>query len=189
MTFWRSIGNELRRRVLVALKYLPVDAAPGPGDLGFEGTEQEQSRWPGPARATTEKRRLRPNSALARHEAERTIDCAQHAVKFMSAPDDQPGRGNHAVDPLPQSQRRIFFNTVDRNFGRSTKYRKHRSVLQEVDGIVSPLALGDLASVKTEYAPEFAPIEGDLSGRLSSGKRCTARTLAHPLPTLPRPPP
>src|SRR5260370_9413851 len=96
----------------------------------------------------------------------------------MSSPNDQPGRGNHAVDPLPQGRRTIFFNAVDRNFGSSAKYRKHRSILQEIDGIVSPLTLSDLASVKTEYAAEFAPIEGDLGGNLSSGKRCSARTLA-----------
>src|SRR5215470_16702254 len=111
----------------------------------------------------------------------------------MSAPNDEAGRGNHAVDPLPQGQRRIFFDAVDRNLGRAAKYRKHRSILQEIDGIVSPLAFRDLASVKTENAAELAPIEGHLgghlSGHLSSGKRCSARTLASPLPTLPRPPP
>ena len=39
---------------------------------------------------------------LARHEAKRTIDRAQHPVKFMSASNDQPACGNHAVDALPQ---------------------------------------------------------------------------------------
>src|SRR5215470_1127994 len=107
----------------------------------------------------------------------------------MSAPNDEAGRGNHAVDPLPQGQRRIFFDAVDRNLGRAAKYRKHRSILQEIDGIVSPLAFRDLASVKTENAAQLAPIEGHLGGDVSSGKRCSARTLVYPHPTLPRPPP
>src|SRR5215472_13170859 len=121
-------------------------------------------------------------NALARHEPERTIDRPQHPVKLMPTPHDQPCRGNHAVDPLPQGERRIFLNAVYRHLRGPAKYRKHRPVPQEVDGVVSPLAFCDLASIKTDYAAEFAPIEGDLSGGLGGGvggaKRTSTPTLA-----------
>ena len=71
-------------------------------------TETERS-WGYPYTAPLFARGARPvlagvasTSGLARHEAKRTIDRAQHPVKFMSASNDQPACGNHAVDALPQ---------------------------------------------------------------------------------------
>ncbi len=59
---------------------------------------------------------------LTGHEMERAINRSEHPVKLMPAPDDQPGRGNHAVDSLSAGQWGIFFDPVDRDFTRSAKH-------------------------------------------------------------------
>src|ERR1700682_3774131 len=88
-----------------------------------------------------------------------TVVPQQHAIEFMPAAQDQSARRDHAIDPLLAGEPRIFFDAVDWNFGSAPEYRKHRTVAQEIDGIVAPLAVGDHASVQVQDAIEFETIE------------------------------
>src|SRR4051812_22124900 len=79
----------------------------------------------------------------------------------MAAAQDQPGRCYHAVHALLAREPRIFLDAIDRHFRGAAEYRKHRTVLQEVDGIVAPLAIGDHAPVQIQNTIEFKTIERD----------------------------
>src|SRR5712675_1175184 len=87
------------------------------------------------------------------------VDHQQHAIEFVAAAQDQPARRDHAVDPLLAREPRIFFDAIDGYFGGAAEYREHRAVLEKVDGIVPPLAIGDHAPVQIQNTIEFETIE------------------------------
>ena len=93
------------------------------------------------------------------HHRQLAVDHQQHAVEFVAAAQDQPGRRDHAVDALLARQPRIFFDSVDRNFGGAAEHREHRAVSEKIDGVVAPLAVGDHAPVQIQNAIEFETIE------------------------------
>src|SRR3954463_9627064 len=95
----------------------------------------------------------------ALHHRQLAIDDQQHAVELMAAAQDQAAGRDHAVDALLARQPRIFFDAVDRHFGGAAEYRKHRAVLEKIDGVVAPLAVGHHASVQIENAIEFETVE------------------------------
>jgi hypothetical protein len=66
----------------------------------------------------------------------------------------------------------IFFDAIYREFGRPSEYRKYCAISQKIDGVIPPLALGNLASVETEYAAKLAPVESNLSGNALDGDLC-----------------
>src|SRR5207244_1067542 len=100
---------------------------------------------------------------------------AQHAVEFMAAAYDQTGRGDHAIGALTARQARTLFDAVDRDFAGTAKNGKHRAVSEEIDGIIAPLAGGDLAAIEAENAVELTPVERH-SG--CGGERDNTRGLA-----------
>ena len=51
----------------------------------------------------------RPSKSALNH-CEFAVDHQQHTVEFVAAPQDQAGRGNHAVDALLARKPRIFFD-------------------------------------------------------------------------------
>src|SRR3984957_10314366 len=77
----------------------------------------------------------------------------------MAAAQDQPGRRDHAIEALLTREPRIFFDAIDRHFGSAAEYREHRAILQKVDGVVAPLAIGDHAPVQIQNAIKFETIE------------------------------
>src|SRR5499427_2001722 len=79
----------------------------------------------------------------------------------MAAPYDQTCRRDHAIGALSARELRTFLDAVDRNFGGAAEHGEDRAVLEEVDGVVTPFAGGDLAAVKAENAVELAPVESD----------------------------
>src|SRR5216684_978898 len=87
------------------------------------------------------------------------VDYQQHAIEFVAAAQDQPARRDHAVDPLLAREPRIFFDAIDGYFGGAAEYREHRAVLEKVDGVVAPLAIGDHAPVQIQNTIEFETIE------------------------------
>src|ERR1700681_2836961 len=101
------------------------------------------------------------------------VERAQYAVELVAATDDEAGRGDDAVDALAARETGIFLDAVDRHFGGAAEDRKHRAVLQKVDGVITPLAGGDFAAVEAENAVEFATIESH-SGRGGGGDVCAA---------------
>src|SRR5437879_8372725 len=95
----------------------------------------------------------------------------------MAAAQDQSGRRDHAVHALLAREARIFLDAVDRNLGGAAEYRKHRTVFQKVDGVVTPFAIGDHAPIQIEDTVEFETIERDTIRRwdCSGGARhCAA---------------
>lgn len=138
----------------------------------------------GPDVRSLKKRLNMTRSDLLRHEVDRPVDRPKHPVEFVTAPEDEPGCGDDAVGALPLTEPWIFFDAVYGNFGRPSEYRKYGAISQKVDGVVPPLAFGDLASVETEYAAKFAPVERHFSGNAldsalcGGGEPCNARTLS-----------
>src|SRR5215207_10054582 len=112
----------------------------------------------------------------------------------MTAAQDEPGRRDHAVRALLAGKPRIFLDAIERDFGSAAENRKHRAVLQEVDGVIAPFAVGDHAAVEIENAVEFEAVERDTIGRSvrSGGARHCAklawisvlRNRAHGAPLL-----
>src|SRR5262249_39182628 len=84
-----------------------------------------------------------------------------HRVELVAAAHDQTRRRDHAIGALPARELRTFLDAVDRNFGGAAEHGEHRAVLEEVDGVVTPFAGGDLAAVKAENAVELAPVESE----------------------------
>src|SRR5689334_14006527 len=78
----------------------------------------------------------------------------------MSAPDDEPGGGDEAVGALAARQTGVLLDSIDRDFRGPAENRKHGPVLEEINGVVAPLAGGDLAAIKVENAVELASAEG-----------------------------
>ena len=100
--------------------------------------------------------------AYAVTRLKRRIQHAQDAVEFVAAAHDVAGRGDHAIGALAAREFGMFLDPVDRKFGGAPENGKHRAVLQEINRVIAPLAVGDLASIETQDAIEFAPFEGDL---------------------------
>src|SRR5581483_7524273 len=125
------------------------------------------------------RRRLPPKTS-ARHQPQRTVERAEHAVQFVAAAQDVSGRRDHAVGALPALQPRILLDAIERHFGGVAENRKHRAVFEEIDGVIAPLAGGDFAPIETENAIELAPGECHLAG----GDGCAqkfAPTPGHPI--------
>src|ERR1700761_943864 len=80
----------------------------------------------------------------------------------MAAADDVSGGRNHAVSALAAAQFRVFLDAIDRHFRGAAEYREHRTILEEVDGIIAPFAVGDLAAVKPQNTIKLTPAESDL---------------------------
>jgi len=107
----------------------------------------------------------------ARDHAERAIDGSQHTLKLVTAPHDQSGRRDHAVDALTTRQSWILFDSIDRHFRAAAEDGEHRAVLEEVDRVIAPLTGGDLAAIEGEETVELAPIEGH-AARWDGGWGC-----------------
>src|ERR1700684_3700724 len=95
---------------------------------------------------------------------ERTIERAEHAVEFVAAPQDMAGGRNDAIGALPAAETGVFLDAVDRHFRSAAENRKHRAIFEEIDGVITPLAGGDFASVEPQDAVQFASAKGYLSG-------------------------
>src|SRR3954454_2377946 len=105
------------------------------------------------------------------------VDHQQHAVEFLAAAQDQAGRRDHAVHALLARELRIFLDAIERDFGGAAEYRKHRAVLQEIDGVIAPFAVGDHAPVEVQDAIEFQAVEGNSMwhwARSGGARRCAA---------------
>src|SRR5437764_945412 len=103
-------------------------------------------------------------SRLSRHQPQRLVDRAQHAVELVSPLDDEARRRDHAVDALLAREFWIFFDSVERDFGGTAEDRKNRAVSQEIDRVITPFAGCDHAAVQAENAVELAAAESDLAG-------------------------
>src|SRR5436190_22371618 len=125
--------------------------------------------WPSLRDGATRLLRMRARS----DHGELAVDHQQHALEFMAAAQDQAGRRDHAVHALLAREPRILLDPVNRNLGSAAEYRKHRTVLQKVDGVVAPFAVGDHAPIQIEDTVEFETIERDPIWRLrcSGGAR------------------
>src|ERR1700719_3033532 len=87
------------------------------------------------------------------------VDRQQYAIEVMAPAQDQSARRDDTVNPLLARQPRILFDAVEWNFRGAAEDREHRAVAQEIDGIVTPLAVGDHAPVQVQDAIEFEAIE------------------------------
>src|SRR3954465_10736194 len=87
-------------------------------------------------------------TAASLHHRQLAIDHQQHAFEFVAAAQDQPGRGDHAVHALLAREPRILLDAIDRDFGGAAEYREHRTLPEEVDGIVAPFAVGDHPAIQ-----------------------------------------
>src|SRR6201992_2758135 len=96
---------------------------------------------------------------LSSNHRQLAIDDQQHTVEFVAAAQDQPGRRYHAVHALLARQPRIFCDAVDRDCGGPAKHREHRAVFEEIDRIVTPLAIGDHAPVEIQNSTELETVE------------------------------
>ncbi len=104
-------------------------------------------------------------------DAERAVERAEHAVELLAAAQDMAGGRNHAIGALPAAEFWIFLDAVDRHFRGAAENRKHRAVLEEIDGVIAPLAGGDFAAVEPQNAVELAPAEGYLA--CGGGRPCS----------------
>src|SRR6202790_5482971 len=114
-----------------------------------------------PARARRYRAAVKP---LARHHAQRAVERAEHAVEFLTAAHDVPGGRNHAEGPLAAAELWILLDAVDRHFRGAAENRKHRAVFEEIDGVITPFAGGDFASIEPQSAVKFAPAERHFAG-------------------------
>ena len=90
----------------------------------------------------------------------------------MAAAHDQAGRRDHAIGALPAREARALFDAVDRDSAGPAKNGKHRAVFEEIDGVIAPLAGGDLAAIEAQDAVEFAPVECHSAGGGESNDTC-----------------
>src|SRR5882724_4070322 len=121
--------------------------------------------------------RSRIGEWLQLNQRQLAVDHQQHAVEFMAAAQDQAGRRDHAVHALLAREPRVFLDAIERDFGGAAEYRKHRAVLQEIDGVISPFAVGDHAPVEVQDAIEFEAVEGNSMwhwARSGNARRCAA---------------
>src|SRR6185312_14513880 len=88
----------------------------------------------------------------------------QHAAKVGAALENEPGSGDHAVGALPARQPRILLDAVEGNFAGAAEDREHRLLPPEVDGVVAPLAVGDLAPIEIEDGVELGARESNCRG-------------------------
>src|SRR3954469_7495048 len=93
-------------------------------------------------------------------QAHRFVDRPQHAIEFVAAAHDQASGRDDAVGALPPRQLRVLLDPVERDFRSAAEHRKHRAVAQEINGVIAPLAGGDLAAIEAEDAVELLPLEG-----------------------------
>src|SRR4051794_31627596 len=77
----------------------------------------------------------------------------------MAATKDQAACRDHAVDALLARKPRILFDPIKRAFRSAAKHREHCAVLQEIDGIIAPLAIRHHAPIQIQNTIEFESIE------------------------------
>src|SRR5215216_1351320 len=80
-------------------------------------------------------------------QLQRGIEHPQHAVELVATLENQTGDRHDSVGTLAARQLGILLDTVDRHFRGSAEHREHRPILQEVDGVVAPLAGCDLTPI------------------------------------------
>jgi hypothetical protein len=73
------------------------------------------------------------------------------------------GCRNHAIGTLPPSEARVLLDPVDGEFTSKAENGKHRAILEEIEGVITPLAGSDLTAVETENAVKLAPAKGNLA--------------------------
>jgi hypothetical protein len=69
--------------------------------------------------------------------------------------------GNDAVEAKLAAQLWGFFDPVKGGFGGAVKNQEHCLVATMVDGVIAPLARGNLATIKGENSNELTPVEGN----------------------------
>src|SRR5580698_5644440 len=102
---------------------------------------------------------MKTEARLASHHAERAVERAEHPVELGTAANDMAGGGNHAVGALAATQFWIFLDTVDRHFRGAAENRKHRTILEEIDGVIPPFAGSHFAAIEPKNAVELTPAE------------------------------
>ena len=91
-------------------------------------------------------------------------------AEVVAALEDMPGRRNQRIGSLPARELRLLDDAVERGFGSAAEDREDRLLAELVDGVVPPLALGDLAAVDPENLVQLPAVEADdLFRRLSVG--------------------
>src|SRR5262249_4628970 len=98
-------------------------------------------------------------------QREFAVDDQQHAFQLVAAAQNLSAGRNHAVRALLARQPRVFLDTIERHFRRAAENRKHRPVLQKIDGVVAPFTISDHAPVKVEDAIQFETVERYILGR------------------------
>jgi hypothetical protein len=73
-----------------------------------------------------------------------------------------PVLAGHHILALPGTQPGVLFDDVEGPFRGALVDRKQRPVLEEVDGVVAPLPIGDLAAIEVEDGVQLAPVEADI---------------------------
>src|SRR5258708_27352046 len=101
----------------------------------------------------------RGEAHLVRGQTQRFGDGTDHTLKLVPAPHDEAGCRDHAVGALAAREARALFDAIDRNLCGTAENRKHRPVLEKVDGIITPFTRGHFAAVEAENAVEFAPVQ------------------------------
>ena len=78
------------------------------------------------------------------------------------------GRSEERVGALLARQPRLLDDAVERHFRGAAEDRENGLVSRMVDGVVAPLAVGDLAAVDVQNLVEFLTIEADRRSAVSS---------------------
>ena len=100
----------------------------------------------------------RPRRATPRSgddQPEPAVEDAQHVAEVVAALQDQAGRGDDRIGALPARKSRLLDDAVERHFGGAAEDREDRLLAELVDGVVAPLAVGDLAAIDLQDLVEF----------------------------------
>ena len=84
-----------------------------------------------------------------------------HGLEFVAALEHAAILDGHHVLALLVPELGVLLNHVERPLGGALVDREQRPVLEEIDGVIAPLASGDFASIQIEDAVELAPVEGN----------------------------
>ena len=146
----RNIGWKFGRWLDTPLMQLPL----GPGATTPPQNRTKPGHGGSPAITCTDRANSPPATDVSIERSTRSSSWPRRTIR--------PVAEITLIGALAARQFRIFFDAVERHFRCAAEHRKHRTVFQEIDGVIAPFAGGDLAAVKIENAVEFAAAEGDL---------------------------
>jgi len=78
------------------------------------------------------------------------LEYREHAMKIVTALEDEAGGRHDAVGALPPRQPRALLDAVEGYIAGVAKGGEHCLLAPKIDGVVAPFAGGDLAPIEIE---------------------------------------